>query len=84
MRHALPRRELMLAYQPIWNVTTQRVTGFEALARWHHADYGVVAPTQFIAVAEETGLIIPLGEWVLEEACQQLREWHERWHRHRR
>jgi len=77
LRNALAHNELRLAYQPIWNVATRTITGFEALARWRHKDYGIVLPTEFISVAEETGLIIPLGEWVMEEACRQLKQWQE-------
>lgn len=79
LRNALARRELSLAYQPVWDVGEQRVIGFEALARWRSAEHGIVTPGEFIPVAEETGLIIPLGEWVLEEACRQLKTWQLRW-----
>ena len=75
LRDALQRRELFLCYQPIIDLKTDQLAGFEALVRWQHPRLGVVPPTNFIALAEETGLILPLGEFALQEACRQMQEW---------
>jgi len=75
LRRAVSQTRLHLDYQPIFELATGRLLGFEVLARWTHAERGPVAPAQFIRVAEETGLIIPLGTWVLETACRQLSIW---------
>jgi diguanylate cyclase (GGDEF)-like protein len=69
------RQALQLFYQPIVRLTTERVIGFEALVRWQHPELGMVSPAKFISMAEETGLIIQLGWWVLREACQQMHSW---------
>ena len=71
---AISQNQFVLNYQPLYS-TEKQLHGFEALLRWHHPEKGVVSPDQFIPVAEETGLIIPIGEWVLREACRQTVEW---------
>lgn len=76
MRKGLDRGEFRLYYQPKLDVSSGRITAMEALVRWQHPDLGLLAPTEFIQLAEESGLIMELGEWVLREACRQDVEWH--------
>jgi diguanylate cyclase (GGDEF)-like protein/PAS domain S-box-containing protein len=75
MRQALDRGEFELYYQPILDLETHELTGFEALVRWRHPSRGLVTPAQFIPLAEETDLILPLGRWILGESCRQMHEW---------
>jgi diguanylate cyclase (GGDEF)-like protein/PAS domain S-box-containing protein len=76
LRQAISGQELRLYYQPIVSLATGKITGFEALVRWQHPTRGLVSPAEFIPVAEETGLILPLGDWVLREACARAKKWH--------
>ncbi len=75
LRRAIEQQQLYLVYQPIFDLRTRQTVGVEALCRWTHAERGAVDPARFIRVAEESGLIVPLGDWALEAACQQLAAW---------
>ena len=75
LRKALANGEFDLHYQPLVNIQNNEITAFEALLRWNHPVRGLVSPAEFIPIAEETGLIIPLGEWVLRRACQETANW---------
>ncbi|MFP4413792.1 EAL domain-containing protein [Coleofasciculus sp.] len=77
MRRAIERQEFQVHYQPIVSLLTHQITGFEALVRWQHPQRGLVFPAEFIPIAEETGLIIPMGWWILREACHQLSIWQQ-------
>ncbi|MBT2763930.1 bifunctional diguanylate cyclase/phosphodiesterase [Paenibacillus sp. ISL-20] len=78
LQRAFELKEFFIVYQPKWNVQSDRLVGFEALLRWKHPRLGVISPLEFIPIAEETGLIIPMTRWTLEEACKQCRIWQER------
>jgi EAL domain-containing protein (putative c-di-GMP-specific phosphodiesterase class I) len=75
LRYALGRNEFLLHYQPKFDLQTKQITGVEALIRWEHPQRGIVSPGQFVPIAEECGLILPIGRWVLLEACRQARAW---------
>ncbi len=75
LRNALARNELLLHYQPIVNAQTQSVTGFEALMRWQHPEFGMIPPLEFISIAEDIGEIVPIGEWAIRQACMDAVNW---------
>ena len=77
LRLALDKKELFLVYQPQMDIATGRITGLEALLRWQHPELGLVPPDKFIRIAENSGLIMPIGEWVLRTACSQARKWQD-------
>ncbi|MEL6223213.1 MAG: EAL domain-containing protein [Cyanobacteria bacterium J06627_8] len=80
LRHALEQGNLTLRYQPIVRLTNQQLVGFEALVRWNHPTFGMISPEEFVAIAEEAGLIILLDQWVLRQACRQMAIWRAQFH----
>lgn len=77
LRKGISKQQFYLEYQPKMNMTTNVLYGMEALVRWKHPDLGIIPPGKFISVAEETGLIVPLGEWILRESCRQTKQWQD-------
>ena len=77
LRKAITENKLTLYYQPILKTGSETIEGFEALVRWIHPDHGILSPGKFIPLAEETGLIVPLGKWVISEACEQIKRWND-------
>lgn len=75
LRQAIEQEQLYLHYQPIVSLRDRRLIGFESLLRWHHPQWGIISPSKFIPIAEESGLILSLGEWVMRNACQQMQQW---------
>ncbi len=78
LRRAVERQDFVVYYQEIRSLGSRRITGFEALLRWRHPERGILPPAEFLPLAEETGLVIPIGWWVFHEVCRQIREWRRR------
>ncbi|MHB8453709.1 MAG: sensor domain-containing protein [Acidiferrobacterales bacterium] len=84
LRHALERQEFLLYYQPQIDTDSGLIIGVEALLRWQHPDLGLISPAEFVPLLEETGMIVPVGQWVLRVACEQISQWHRAGHGHLR
>jgi diguanylate cyclase len=80
LRNAIARDEMKVVYQPFYDLSQRRIIGAEALLRWHHPEMGLISPMQFIPIADETGMILDIGAWVLQQACAQTKRWHNRGH----
>jgi len=78
LHQALAKNQLFITYQPQWNVVDKQLSGFESLLRWKHPSKGMVSPAEFIPIAEETGMIMPITKWVIEKACHQARIWYDK------
>jgi diguanylate cyclase (GGDEF)-like protein/PAS domain S-box-containing protein len=79
LRRAVDAEEFRLFYEPVYNLEDQRITGMEALIRWQHPEQGLLPPSAFVEVAEDCDLIVPIGRWVLRQACEQISAWNQRW-----
>ena len=75
LREAIDQGQFQLCYQPIVSLSTGHITGFEALVRWQHPEHGLISPKNFLEVAEQMGVTIPIGKWVIQEACRQAHTW---------
>ena len=82
LHHAIVQQQIYLEYQPVFDLANERLIGTEALIRWNHPDFGLIRPDEFIPLADETGVIISLGEWVLRQACLQTKAWHDAGYSH--
>src|SRR5207248_6074291 len=80
LRKALPSGEFALHYQPVVNLASKEISGFEALIRWNHPSKGMISPADFIPLAEEIGFIVPMGEWVIRQACATAAQWPDNLH----
>lgn len=83
LRRAVEKKEFTVYYQPIISMESNEIIGFEALVRWRHPERGLISPADFMTAAEETGLILPIGQWVIREACRQLRQWQDHFPQYR-
>lgn len=82
LHQAIENNEFIIYYQPIYTIDTEQIVGLEALIRWQHPKHGLIQPGSFLPLCEETNLIIPIGKWIIQNACQELKKWHNRGHTH--